>query len=114
MPLCAIRNEEGITVVGLPSQIDHVISIGLELELREAVACVPKAVLCDFSQTSYVSSSGLRVFLLIAKMMEDSGGKFGIYSLSPFVANIFRMSGFSRIIPIYESKAAAVRAVSTQ
>jgi anti-anti-sigma factor len=98
----------------MPSQIDHVTSTGLELELREVVARVPKAVLCDFSQTSYISSSGLRVFLLIAKMMKDSGGKFGIYSLSPFVAHIFGISGFSQIVPIYESKTAAVRAVSAQ
>lgn len=107
-------DEGGIVHVLMPPQIDHVTSTGLEVELKEIVARVPKAVLCDFSNTSYISSSGLRVILLIVKMMNDTGGKFGIYSLPPFVAHIFNISGFSKIVPIYESKIAAVRAVSDQ
>ncbi|OPY38996.1 MAG: STAS domain protein [Methanoregula sp. PtaU1.Bin051] len=112
MALCTVQNEGGIALVVMPLQIDHVTSTGLEAELKEIMAKVPKAILCDFSQTKYISSSGLRVILLIAKLNKETGGTFGLYSLSPFVAHIFGISGFSKIMPIYESKDAAVKAVS--
>lgn len=112
MALCTVQHEGGIAFVIMPPQIDHVTSTGMEAELKEIVAGVPKAVLCDFSQTKYISSSGLRVILLVAKMMKESWGIFGMYSLSPFVAHILSISGFSKIIPVYESRAAAAKAVS--
>jgi anti-anti-sigma factor len=113
MTLCTTEGEEEIIFVHMPSQIDHVTAMGLELELKGWVLERPRALLCDFSETRYISSSGLRVILVIAKMTKSSGGRFGIYSLSPFVAHIFSMSGFSQIISIYGSRPEAVRAVST-
>jgi anti-anti-sigma factor len=112
MTLCTTENEGEIIFVHMPPQIDHVMAMGLEIELKGWVLEGPRVLLCDFSGTRYISSSGLRVILAIAKMMKSSGGRFGIYSLSPFVAHIFSMSGFSQLISIYESRPEAVRAVS--
>ena len=104
MTLCTTENEGEIIFVHMPPQIDHIAARSLELELRSSVIEEPGALLCDFSETRYISSSGLRVILAIAKMMKSSGGRFGIYSLSPFIAHIFSMSGFSQVISIYESR----------
>ena len=112
MTLSSAENEDGMIFVRMPPQIDHVTALGLDLELRGFALEGPKALFCDFSGTRYISSSGLRVILTIAKVMKGSGGMFGIYALSPFVAHIFSTSGFSQVISIYESRAEAVRAVS--
>ena len=112
MTLCKVRTNGEITIVVMPLQIDHVAALTLDHELRELAAREPKALLCDFSPVKYISSSGLRVILKTAKTVKADGGHFGIFSITPFVNHIFAMSGFSQVIPIYDTEEAAIRAVS--
>ena len=112
MALCTIRQKGNITIAALPPQIDHVAAIEVEKELRELVLHAPKAILLDFSKTEYVSSSGLRVFLLLAKITQTARISFGVFSLTKFVDHIFAISGFMKVLPVYENEDAAVRAVT--
>ena len=111
MPSCQIRTRDHAIIVTLPSSVDHVVSMDLEKELREYVARQPKALLCDLSATKYVSSSGIRVFFAIAKMAKTSQVHFGVFSLTAFADHIFRVTGFDRVIAIYDSEDAAIKAV---
>lgn len=111
MPLCGVRTSGDTIMVIMPNQIDHVAAIALEHELREYAARGPKALLCDFSLTEYISSSGLRILLKTAKTVKVSGGHFGVFSLTPFVDHIFTLSGFAQVFSIYDNEEAAVRAV---
>jgi anti-anti-sigma factor len=112
MALCGVRTNGGIIIVVMPLQIDHVVAMTLELELRELAASEPKALLCDFSSTKYISSSGLRIIIMTAKTLKAAGSHFGVFSLTPFVDHIFTTSGFSQILSIYDTEEAALRAIS--
>ena len=112
MTLCGVRTIGEITIVVMPLQIDHVAALTLDHELRELAAREPKALLCDFAPTKYISSSGLRIILKTAKTVKAAGGHFGIFSTTPFVDHIFAMSGFLQVVSIYDTEEAAVRAVS--
>jgi anti-sigma B factor antagonist len=112
MALCEVRTRGEITIVVIPPMIDHVAAMTLEKELREFVSRQPKALLCDCSGTKYISSSALRVFLLIAKMAKTANVHFGVFSLTQFVDHIFTVSGFASLFSIYDNEDAAVRAVS--
>lgn len=111
MPLCGVRTSGDIITVIMPNQIDHVAALSLEHELREYAARGPRALICDFSPTEYISSSGLRVLLATAKMVKAAGGQFGVFALTPFVDHIFTISGFVQVFSIYDTEEAAVRAV---
>ena len=112
MPVCTVREKGDITIAALPPNVDHVMAMTVEKELRALALREPKALLLDCSGTTYMSSSGLRVLLIIAKMTRAAGTPFGVFSLSPFVDHIFSMSGFAKVISIYDTEDAAVRAVS--
>jgi len=112
MALCTVREKGEISIAALPLNVDHVAAMTVEKELRELAFREPRALLLDLSGTKYVSSSGLRVVLLLAKMTEAAGIPFGVFSLSPFVDRTFSMSGFAKVISIYDTEDAAVRAVS--
>jgi anti-anti-sigma factor len=112
MALCEVRTKGEITIVVMPLQIDYVAALELDHELHELAAREPKALLCDFSGTKYISSSGLRIILKTAKTVKTEGGRFGIFALAPFVDHIFTMSGFAQILSIYDNEEAAIRAVS--
>lgn len=63
----------------------------------------------DCSGLSYISSSGLRVFLTIQKKVMGIGGKFRLFAMQPAIQEIFDISGFSSIFAIYPDREAAVQ-----
>jgi anti-sigma B factor antagonist len=99
-------------IVSLPLSVDHVAAMALDNDLRNYLAQKPVSLICDMSGTKYVSSSGLRVFLNIAKTAKVSGIHFGFFSLTPFVAHVFDLSGFRALFAIYPTEEDAVRAAS--
>jgi len=111
MGLCGVREKGEIIIVSLPEHIDHVEAMELEKELREYVAREPKALLCDMSGSKYISSSGLRAFLVTGKIAKAAGVRLGLFGLTKFVDRIFLLSGFCNLFLIYDSEEAAVRAV---
>ncbi|MDD3273599.1 MAG: STAS domain-containing protein [Bacteroidales bacterium] len=59
-------------------------------------------VVMDCTALSYISSSGLRIFLTIHKKMMGAGGKLILKSLQPSIREIFDISGFSSIFTIID------------
>ena len=68
----------------------------------------PAAVIIDGTALEYVSSAGLRAFLLAARAAQRSGIAFALCALQPAVREVFELSGFSRIIPVHADRAAAL------
>ena len=68
----------------------------------------PAAVIVDGSGLEYVSSAGLRAFLLAARAAQRSGVAFALCALQPAVREVFELSGFSRIIPVHADRASAL------
>lgn len=84
-----------------------------EAELLALIDQSGPSVMLDLSHLSYVSSAGLRVMLLGAKRAKAAGGKVVIVGAQTAVAEVLRMSGFDRIIPLAEDAAAAQALFST-
>jgi len=103
----SVRFVESIPVIELPPRIDSVTSADLEKNINRLIT--DKAIiLCDFTQNTYISSLGLRVLLSALKTLKRSGGNLALCSLSPYVLEIFDVSGFSRIFSIYSSESIAI------
>jgi anti-anti-sigma factor len=68
----------------------------------------PAAVIIDGTGLEYVSSAGLRAFLLAARSAQRSGISFALCALQPAVREVFELSGFSRIIPVHADRASAL------
>ena len=83
----------------------------LEKEMRELVLREPKGILIDFSGTKYLSSSGIRVLLMVTRMTKESGIPFGVFALTKFVDHILSMTGFENVLSIYDTEESALRAI---
>ena len=68
----------------------------------------PAAVIIDGTALEYVSSAGLRAFLLGARAAQRSGVAFALCALQPAVREVFNLSGFSRIIAVHPDRATAL------
>ncbi len=58
----------------------------------------------DLAGLSYISSAGLRVLLLTARMLQSRNTEFGVQSLPGPVLEVFQISGFDKLIPIHAPK----------
>lgn len=61
----------------------------------------------DATDLSYISSAGLRTILALVQHLNARGGKMVLCGLSPDVRDVFRTSGFDKIVPIVADREAA-------
>ncbi|MDD4848563.1 MAG: STAS domain-containing protein [Bacteroidales bacterium] len=80
----------------------------LEEKLNEIINAGTLNVIVCLQNMEYVSSSGLRVFLMMLKKMKALNGKFFLCGLRPNVKEIFEIAGFSTIFQIFESREEAL------
>lgn len=73
-----------------------------------AVGKKPPAVIVDGAALEYVSSAGLRAFLLAARAAQRADIPFALCALQPAVREVFELSGFSRIISVQADRATAL------
>jgi anti-anti-sigma factor len=103
MTITSTPYQQGVNVA-----IDGRIDTANYLKFEQAVNALlnegVKQLFLDCSQLSYISSSGLRIFLSIQKKMMTSGGSFRIYGMQPGIKEIFDISGFSSIFSIFATK----------
>jgi anti-sigma B factor antagonist len=104
------------TVVVAPTgRLDHdnceAFRAGLDPHVELAAANGERIVL-DLSRLEYVSSAGLRCFMLAAKHARSKGGHIVLAALRPVVAEIFQISRFDLVFEIFPSVRDALGALS--
>ena len=90
--------DSGKTVISLIGEVDSSNAAQFEDDLKAAVAGETEAVL-DLAELEYVSSAGLRVFLMVQKMF-GSRNNLTVIHVNEEVAAIFKVTGFSRLLNI--------------
>ena len=105
-----IRKVGNATIAAMPPRIDANNADRVQGELGALIADGSRAVLCDFSQNSYISSAGLRVLLATAKTLQDVGGKLILFGVTEYVQEILEIAGFSHMLPIHADEEEALRA----
>jgi anti-anti-sigma factor len=95
------RREGDAVVIAASGRIDATSSGELESAVNEQLKdkTVLKVVL-DLNDVNYVSSSGLRVFLLAVKMIKARNGKLFLCGVVPAIMDILKMSGFLSFLTI--------------
>ena len=103
------------TVLCAEGRLDFDAAAGFQQAIEQAVAGggnKPKAVVIDCSKLDYVSSAGLRSFLVGARAAKSAGVTCVVCSLSNAVREVFTVSGFNRLIEEHADRAAAFAKVS--
>lgn len=91
--------QEGDVAVLIPSgRIDSHTSAELEGACMEQMAAGRLKILLDLAAIDYVSSAGLRVFLVVGKKLQREGGRVALCCLTPMVREVLAIAGFDRIL----------------
>ena len=103
-----IRELDGVHVIELSVRIDVTSSPELEKLCNSLLDGGYYKIICDFSNTEYISSMGLRVFLSTLKRTRKVDGNVGLCCLKPGVMEIFDMTGLLSLFPLFDSTDAAI------
>ncbi|MDY6970852.1 MAG: STAS domain-containing protein [Thermodesulfobacteriota bacterium] len=98
-----IQKEEKALIVSVSGRMDAVTAPEFERELVDCMNEGEANFIIDLGQLDYISSAGLRSMLITAKRLKAMDGQILLSSLRDTVKEIFEISGFSSIIPTYES-----------
>lgn len=99
--------EGGCSVFKVEGKIDAVVSKALENELLSRLDDTGSVLIVDFASCAYMSSAGLRAILIAAKAAQQDKKKLVICGMNSVLGNIFKVSGFDRILTIEPDLAAA-------
>jgi anti-anti-sigma factor len=96
------------TIVNIEGRVDTTNAGEFESDIAEAVDNGTNILILNCSGLNYISSSGLRVFLIIHKRLLAKNGELRLCSLQTGIKEIFDISGFSSIFSIYPDQESAV------
>ena len=94
----------GVLILGLSGKLDATTAKTFEDKILAEIEAGDRRLMIDLSRLDYVSSAGLRVFLVAAKRLRSRDGKIALCSLQDHVQQVFDLSGFSSILSISGSR----------
>ena len=67
-----------------------------------------KSLIIDMSELAYVSSMGLRAFVVVGKLLQEKGGTLRLSALTGLVKQVFEITRLSNAFPMHDSVDAAL------
>jgi anti-anti-sigma factor len=100
-----------ITKVMLGGRLDSSGAVEIELPFN-TLAAEKRAIMVDLSDVTLLSSYGMRLLLIGARICADKGGKLVIVCPENHVAKVLRIARFDALAPIFGSDAEALVALA--
>ena len=94
------RRQAGLLVLAPVGRIDNRTSAKFRTRLLAAVGSYSEDVVVDFSGVEYVSSCGLQA-LMTASRRKPQHRRLGVARLNAVVQEIFTISRFAHLVPIF-------------
>jgi anti-anti-sigma factor len=95
-------NEGDWIVVGLEGRMDAVTAPEFEKRMLEQIRQGSAKFILDFSRLEYISSAGLRSVLVTGRSSKAKGGDIACCGLQGVVKQVFEISGFQKLMPIFD------------
>ncbi len=101
---------DGVTIVEVIGNIDSNTAPQAQGTIMPLI--VPGSLLVlDMGQCHYLSSAGLRVLLMVAKLVSTKGGRCGLANVADEVKDVMEITGFAHLFQNYDTVSAAVEAI---
>jgi anti-sigma B factor antagonist len=98
-----------VLILRIIGKLDASTSKALEDKILPLIASNQDKLVVELSQLDYISSAGLRIFLLAAKRMDEAKGKMILCSLKDSVKQVFEIAGFSSFLNLTGSTEEAIK-----
>jgi anti-anti-sigma factor len=102
------REAGAAAVLELDGRLDSQTSPVLERAFQEAWERGSTRIVLDCARLRYVSSAGLQVFLVAGQLAQKRGGRIVFCKLQRNLGELFEITRFDTVFPVFASEEAAV------
>lgn len=92
-----LKEIDGNMVAILEGRLDTAASPETEKAMQPLFDCENKNIILDCTKLDYISSSGLRIFLMVLKNTKPKGCRVYIQGLNDDLRQVFAMTGFTNL-----------------
>ena len=95
-----ITESEGTMTARLVGRLETPAAVEVSREVQPLLDHAGDTLILDCSDLTYISSSGLRIFLTLRKAAAAAGGHVVVEGLSNEIRQVFMMTGFLQLFEI--------------
>lgn len=95
-----ITEQDGIMTAAFIGRLDTPASLDVTREVQPLMDNADRTIVLDCKDLTYISSSGLRIFLTIRKAAAAKGGKVIVQDITDDIRQVFMMTGFLNLFEV--------------
>ena len=95
-----ITQQNAVTTARFIGRLDTPASQEIAKDVETLVEAAGGTIILDCAEMTYISSSGLRIFLTLRKASSSKGGKIIVRNISDDIRQVFIMTGFLNLFVI--------------
>ena len=95
-----LERQNTVVTVYLKGRLDTLAAQEVSKQLESLTDDASGTIIMDCTDMSYISSSGLRIFLTLRKAAAEKGGKVIVRGISNDIRSVFMMTGFLNLFEI--------------
>ncbi len=104
---------EGVhLIVDVEGRVDGANAAEFQTAIEGAIQPSDQSVIVDLGEVQFIASAGLRVFLMVGRVLQKQNARLVGCSLQGPVREVFAISGFDKFVPLYDSREDALRALN--
>lgn len=94
------QNSPEILAMEMNGELNTVAAQDLQEEIESLQKDMVKPMLIDVTRLNYISSTGLRIFMIIKKTANANGQTVTLKGFNDIVEKVFKMTGFDKMFEI--------------
>ncbi len=106
------RND--VLVLALKGRLNAVSAPSVQNHLQQRIDQGERRFAVDAAGLTYISSSGLRLLLQVAKQLEERSGRMVLCALQGPVKRVLEIAGFTSLFSIFSSSEEGIRDLSSE
>jgi len=108
----AISHHDRNIIITLTGRLDATSAPDVLETLNAQIDGGQSQFVLDFESMEYISSSGLRMLLVVMKRLSAAAGRMVLCGVNEHVREVFDLAGFTRFFPMYADQKAALEALT--
>lgn len=107
-----VRPIDDAVVIDLHGEVDSFADSGLHAAYAEAEGHDPRVVVLNFSDVSYINSTGIALIVSVLAKARKTNRKVVVFGLSDHYVTIFQITRLSDFMTIYPDEDSAVASLA--
>ncbi len=100
---CSAKSFGGAALATVSGRVDLSNAEALREALAAAITSAENALVVDLSGNDYINSAGLNSLMIVFKAAKPLGKAFAIAGLQPLLLEIFTISRFNLVFPLFDT-----------